>query len=170
MPQKRELNKIIESIENTTQDIVVKVFDKKVKPLDSLNQSGSRTDIYSAINSVISKNLDDHLTRIILITDGNYNEGNNPVFINNKAMIPIDVVLMGDTVRVSDYKIENLEFNNLMLQDETNPLNVIVSAYGTKSNEANIVLEEITSSGAKLINQSNKSRILTHPTIMQNSS
>ncbi|MFN5849974.1 MAG: hypothetical protein ACK43K_15910, partial [Chitinophagales bacterium] len=89
------MNKIIESIENTTQDIVVKVFDKKVKPLDSLNQSGSRTDIYSAINSVISKNLDDHLTRIILITDGNYNEGNNPVFINNKAMIPIDVVLMG---------------------------------------------------------------------------
>jgi hypothetical protein len=139
MLQKGELNKIIENIENTNLDIVVKVFDKEVKPLDSLNQSGSRTDIYSAINTIISKNVDDHLTRIILLTDGNYNEGNNPLFINNKGMIPIDVVLMGDTAKVSDYKIENLEFNNLMLQDETNPLNVIVSAYGTKNNEANVV-------------------------------
>ena len=154
MLQKRELNKIIENIENTNLDIVVKVFDKEVKPLDSLNQSGSRTDIYSAINTIISKNVDDHLTRIILLTDGNYNEGNNPIFINNKGMIPIDVVLMGDTAKVSDYKIENLEFNNLMLQDETNPLNVIVSAYGTKSIEANVVLEEVTSTGAKVIDQS----------------
>lgn len=149
----KEVKGIRELLNKGDYDIEVRIFDKKLASIDSLDLSGNRTNIYSALNETISSNLDANLNRIILITDGNYNEGNNPAFVTNLGMIPIDVVLVGDTARVSDYKIESIEYNNLMLQDEINPLNIAVSAYLTSSTKAKIILEELTSTGYRLINQ-----------------
>jgi hypothetical protein len=132
-------------------EIETKIFDKSLNVLDSFNQSGKRTDIFSALTQTIADNADNNLSRVILVTDGNYNEGNNPIFLKNSNMTPIDVILIGDTTKISDLKIENIEYSKLMLQEEINPITVIVSANASANTDANILLEEITGSGSILI-------------------
>lgn len=150
----KELKGLRSILENENVELEFKIFDSKLENIDSLNLKGRRTDIFTALQNVFSTNTDKNLHRLILVTDGNYNEGNNPVFVQNSSLIPIDVVLLGDTSKVRDIKIENLEYNSIMLQDEINTLRVLVSAQSFENSQAIVDLEEIVSNGTKKIAQS----------------
>lgn len=151
---KQEVEKLIKKLSSNKFDIESKIFDKRIKSLDSFNLTGTRTDLFSALTQTKAENIDNNLSRIVLVTDGNYNEGNNPIFIQNNQLTPVDVLLIGDTTKLSDLKIENIEYNKLMLQDEVNPVTVVVSAQASSSTESNILLEEIIVGGFKTISNS----------------
>ena len=89
----------------------------------------------------------------MLVTDGNYNQGNNPIFFNNKALIPVDVILIGDTTRINDFRLENLEGNSIMLQDDINVVNAIISGSSIEGGQLSISLEELTASGSRIIQE-----------------
>ena len=148
---KEDINKLIKNLSSDKFEVEIKIFDKSLKTLDSLDLKGKRTDLYSALSQIKAENIDNNLSRIVLLTDGNYNEGNNPVFIQNSQLTPIDILLIGDTAKLSDLKIENIEYNKLMLQEEVNPLNVFISAQAFANMEASIFLEEISGKGSSIV-------------------
>jgi len=160
-----DLRNIIQKIVKDKFEVEAVSFDKIVKPFDSLSQSGSKTNIFSALNSTLSVNFDNNLDRVILVTDGIYNEGNNPIFVNNRQMTPIDVILLGDTTKVGDYNIENLEYNALMFHKETNTVNVFISAQSAINSSAQVILEEVGYMGSKIVGESkieSKSNFFSH--------
>jgi len=150
---KSEITQLKNELSSQNYEIDIRIFDRNVNVLDSLNQKGVRTDIYSALNTIITNHSEENLNRIVLFTDGNFNEGNNPVFIQNKKLLPIDVVLIGDTTILSDLRIENIEFNKIMNQEEVNTVNVIISAISSEGTNAIVSIEEVSAAGIKQIAQ-----------------
>ncbi len=150
---KSEVEKLVDKLADLNLYIDVKVFDDEVKPIDSLSQDGQRTDIISALTNIVSLHTEENIKRIVLVTDGNYNQGNNPIFFNNKALIPVDVILIGDTTRINDFRLENLEGNSIMLQDDINLVNAIISGSSIEGGQLSISLEELTASGSRIIQE-----------------
>lgn len=148
---KEDVDILVKKLTSDKFDLETKIFDKSLKTLDSFNLNGKRTDLFSALTQTKAENIDNNLSRIVLVTDGNYNEGNNPIFIQNNQLTPVDVLLIGDTTRLSDLKVENIEYNKLMLQDEVNPLTIVVSAQALQNTDAIIELEEINGGRSKTI-------------------
>lgn len=128
-----------------------KVFDKDVFSIDSFHQLGNRTNIFSALNTISEIYQDENLKRIVLITDGNYNAGNNPIFYENSQLARLDVLLIGDTTQIEDLRVENIEQNPIMLSGEINIVNAIVSGYNIPNSIVKVNLLELTNNGNKLI-------------------
>lgn len=78
---KSEVEKLVDKLADLNLYIDVKAFDDEVKPIDSLSQNGQRTDIISALTNIVSLHTEENIQRIVLVTDGNYNQGNNPIFL-----------------------------------------------------------------------------------------
>lgn len=152
---KSEVEQLVKKLTDLNLEIDVKAFDDEVKPIDSLNQNGKRTDIISTLTNVMSSYADENVQRIVLVTDGNYNQGNNPIFFDNKALTPLNVILIGDTARINDFRLENLEGNSIMLQDDINVLNAIISGSSAEAGSLIILLEELTTSGSRVIQEKN---------------
>jgi hypothetical protein len=150
---KSEVEKLVEKLADLNLFIDVKAFDEEVKPIDSLSQNGQRTDIISALTSIVSLQTEENIQRIVLVTDGNHNQGNNPIFFNNKALIPLDVILIGDTTRISDFRLENIEGNSIILKDDINVVNTIISGSSIEGGQLSISLEELTASGSRIIQE-----------------
>ncbi|WBX74703.1 VWA domain-containing protein [Tenacibaculum pacificus] len=85
-------------------------FDKKTAILnsDSLNFSGTQTDIYQAINSV-NELQKERLNATILISDGNQTTGNDYEYISSKNKV--FPVVVGDTMLYKDLQISQVNVN-----------------------------------------------------------
>lgn len=109
-------------------DVDIQVFDSELHTIDSLNLQGKKTNIFNSLQDVIDNSNSDNLKNIILFTDGNYNLGNNPLFVNNHKFTQILPVLIGDTMPVTDLALSNLEYNPIMLSTDLNHVSVLFSA------------------------------------------
>jgi len=126
-------------------------FDKNPMPFDSLNGKGNQTDIFSSTQAILERSMDDNLKKITLVTDGNYNLGNNPIFIQNNHFVEINTILVGDTTPISDIKIENVEHNPIILSNETSQVNINISSLKLNGGVSNIKLVDISNQSSKII-------------------
>ncbi|MDX1671633.1 MAG: hypothetical protein R3211_04775 [Balneolaceae bacterium] len=86
-------------------------FDENVIPdrPGSLSFDGSETNLYNAVNVI--KNSERKVRAGILITDGIFNKGRDPSFLSTEIETPIYTVAVGDTSRLQDLVIRNLQTN-----------------------------------------------------------
>lgn len=145
------ISNLSSKIENNCE-IETLVFDKDVMVFDSLNQKGLSTDILSSLNYVEDKNIESNLNRIILISDGNYNQGNHPIFFENKSLAKVDVLLVGDTTKVGDMMVEDIEYNPILISGESSQMNVLIrSVLMNQVKYAELKLEEVYNQSTKLL-------------------
>ena len=78
--------------------------------LDSLPLNDSRTNIYSGIEAI--KNRANDISGAILITDGIFNQGRNPVFESGNVSVPVMTIALGDTVEQKDLVVEEITSNS----------------------------------------------------------
>ncbi len=109
-------------------------FDSDVTPLDvatdSIRFDGSRTDIGQALGSIRDKLRGDPLAAVILISDGLYNAGRNPVYEAENYRVPIHTVVVGDTTAHRDILIQRVVANNVAYANRELPVRVTVRADG----------------------------------------
>lgn len=86
-------------------------FGSNVQPLDSLMFNDNRTNISAIIQHVQNEYEFENLGALILISDGNYNTGQNPLYLNQALPFPIYTVPLGDTTTQADVYIEKLLYN-----------------------------------------------------------
>lgn len=93
-------------IDTNTVHIDYFTFGSELKPErhPRLTLSESATDLSRPLNAIF--NSDTSYSAIILLTDGIYNNGEDPEFI--KKSLPIDVVGLGDTTRLPDVLVQDL--------------------------------------------------------------
>jgi hypothetical protein len=115
-------------------------FDSEAKPLDTLNFKGKQTNLDAIAKDlkVINKNV---VFPTILITDGNQTSGADYVysFDTNNAVFPI---VLGDTTKVLDLKISQLNVNKYAFYKNKFPVEVFLQYSGDKNLVGNLQISQ----------------------------
>ncbi|MCG9792705.1 hypothetical protein [Flavobacterium algicola] len=122
-------------------------FDSEFIPSSSFNYKGNQTNFDG-----ISKNLKNYYRSqtypSIVITDGNQTHGNDYVyaFDNSNKVYPI---VVGDTTKVFDLKIGQLNVNKYAFYKNKFPVEVFLNYSGTKAIQADLIITQGKSIVAK---------------------
>lgn len=144
--KKQTLSSIVKSdaLKKFSASVDAKIFSfsHSAAPLvpDSLAINGGTTNISSALQSSF-KNIDD-LQAIVLISDGNYNAGSNPLYDAEKSRIPIFTVGVGDTNEQKDISVSKLVANSIGYVDVNIPIDATIRASGIPSQSVSVTLSE----------------------------
>ncbi len=100
------------------------------KQADSLRFSGERTDISRALAFVSETLRGQNLGGVLLLSDGQYNTGRNPIYPAGQYALPIYTVAVGDTLPQRDVQIFRLVTNEIAYAEKEQPVRVTVRASG----------------------------------------
>ena len=109
---------------------------------DSLPLQKSGTDIGAALDFVKTRDRLDSLSGVILITDGNYTVGRDPLRVADDLRIPVYTVGIGDTLGVYDTGISNHLTNDIAYVDSKVPIEVSVKSQGIAQVRVPVTLRE----------------------------
>lgn len=79
---------------------------------------------------------------MIIISDGMYNQGSNPVFDAAKTMLPVYTIATGDTNVYTDQRIDRVLHNRMAAPDTKIPIEIHVSAEGFKNRNSELKILE----------------------------
>jgi hypothetical protein len=113
-------------------DIALFHFDAGLAPrpsadpseADSIQFDGQRTDVSAALEQVRETLGEANLQGVILLSDGQYNTGRNPVYLAERYAVPIHTVALGDTTRRRDVQIRSVTTNELAYVGDELPIRV----------------------------------------------
>jgi len=125
--------------------------------------TAEKTDSFNAKSTNLSKLFqyitdnysDQNLGAVIMGTDGIYNEGNNPLYTDNKFNAPLYTVALGDTTQKKDLYFLNVLANKIAYLGDKFSIQVDVSAFNCVGSSTNLTLEMVSGGQTKKIAQEN---------------
>ena len=109
---------------------------------DSLRFEASRTDIAGALESLRERLRGDNLRAVVLVSDGRYNTGRNPLHVSERYPVPIFPVVVGDTSSRRDVQVRRVTTNDLAHAGVELPVQVGIWAEGVEDEEVTVSLVE----------------------------
>ena len=108
------LSSFEESLNNDYQIDFVH-FDKSVSYDNTkiTKLTGEETNIGKALREIKSQYFNQNFGGVVLVTDGIYNSGVDPISISENYNVPIYTVGIGDTTKYADLRIQNIESNSM---------------------------------------------------------
>ena len=79
---------------------------------------------------------------IILVSDGLYNIGENPIFKSNAFRFPIYTIALGDTIQQKDVLIKNVQYNEIAFLVNDFPITVLLDGYHCNNKVVELKLYE----------------------------
>jgi hypothetical protein len=104
----------------------------------ALEFTGSESNISGALNYANNQYVNQNLGAVILVSDGIYNAGNNPVFGTENARTPIYTLALGDTSVYADIAINNVSHNSIAYLGNEFTCKIETKATKLKGNQANL--------------------------------
>ncbi len=98
--------------------------------LDSLKMNGEATNITKPIEYITETARDENVQATLLITDGEFNQGANPIYQAEQLGKPIFTIGVGDSVPPKDLSIQSIIANETMFINSPAPVNVNVKISG----------------------------------------
>lgn len=122
-------------------------FDASPKPasdatFNGLKYDGDRTDIAKALGRIREDLGDDLLGGVVLLSDGQYNTGRNPLFVAERFPVPIHTLAVGDTTRQRDVQIRRVVANEYAYLNTLVPIQVGVRANGYDGQTATVTVSD----------------------------
>lgn len=122
------------------------IFDKDVFEIiefhpDSLKLNGQATDISKAVRRLLP-NDEQNIRAGVLITDGAFNTGNNPLYDITVLDKPLYTIGIGDSTPVKDAMVDAIISNEIAYLGDEVPVNVSVKTTGFPSGTINLTLYE----------------------------
>ena len=109
---------------------------------DSLRFNGGRTDIARGLNHVERDLNRRNLRGILLISDGRYNTGRNPLYLAERFKVPIYTTVIGDTTARRDVRITRIVTNEVAYLGTQVPVRVGVRASGFEGERVTVSLSD----------------------------
>jgi hypothetical protein len=109
---------------------------------DSLRFEGQRTDLAGALQAVPERLRGTNLDGIVLVSDGQYNTGRNPLRVADRSPVPIHTVTVGDTTRRRDLRLRSIATNERAYLDSEVPVRATLSAQGAEGESVAVTLEQ----------------------------
>lgn len=111
----------------------VKTLDR-----DSLDFAGSQTNIYRALESVTDSLKGRNLRSIVLFSDGQFNQGLNPLKFAETSRVPVYTVGIGKSRARKDIRISDIRVNRVNYAGKEFPLRVRVMQNGYPAEETTL--------------------------------
>ena len=108
-------------------------FDARGRELsgaESLRFAGKATDITRGLDDMRRALQEDHLRAALLITDGRYNTGRNPIHAAAEYGIPVHTLVVGDTLEQRDLQIRRILTNDVGYVGREQPVQVLLRSQG----------------------------------------
>jgi hypothetical protein len=160
--------KRLERANTIAREIIDKIEDKTHLQIYAFNTDTARvfgnlpdtadagTDIYKALNSILKQ--EQGPETVILMSDGNFTSGRNPLYADFFGKTRIFTIGIGDTVDVPDLLITDARYNKIVYQNKPSQVEVDIMMRGLKQTVASLTLKhrkkvigvkqvELTSSG-----------------------
>ena len=161
------LNKIKSDIGNQ-YDVKFFVFGHNVVESDTADFSDGKTDISSLLSVVNSRYYNRNLGAMILLTDGIYNSGENPLYQVRNLTFPVFTVKFGDTTVNRDLIISKVNHNRYAYKGNQFPVEVLVHAREAAGESTRLV---VTSEGEEIfsrnISVSSGNQVFTIPLLIE---
>jgi hypothetical protein len=113
------------------------LFDEKIQLFqeDSMSFTGTQTNISSALQVVLDSILHYNIQAIVLVSDGQFNQGVNPLKLVESIPIPIFTVSLGDSLPKKDVKISGIRAERVVyMGEEINAkVNIVQNGYEKRS-------------------------------------
>jgi len=143
----QQLQNKLSKLDNALQGINVQYFTfgsdlSKLDSLESLSLVQGKTDMGKALRSVQDLFQNDPLKSVILVSDGLYNAGANPIHLAERFPVPIYSVAHGDSTLRKDIKIVGVATNELVYNDSEVPVLVRVRNDGFSNQSLSITLSD----------------------------
>lgn len=106
--------------------------------VDSLDYTGTSTDIAQALSRV-GNIIDSRKGALLLITDGAYNHGENPVRFAERSLAPVFTIGIGDSIPSADLSIEAIKVSPLVYLGDEVPVEVTVTGYEGSSSVLKLI-------------------------------
>lgn len=111
----------------------------------------SKSNIYNFIDDAYNQYYGRNVGGYLLLSDGNYNVGNNPLSLQNKLLKnPVFSVGIGDTVRKKDLLVRNILHNDIAFLGNKFPVEVTIEADKSKDIETKVL---ILKNGKEIVSQ-----------------
>jgi hypothetical protein len=115
---------------------------KELAAPDSLRFEGASTDISSALRTLRNRVEEENIRAVVLISDGNYNLGENPLREAGRYGIPIYAIGIGDSSEQKDLLISKAVTNEIAYAESQVPMDVTVKSSGFHGERVEVTLSE----------------------------
>ncbi len=110
--------------------------------IDSLRFDDARTDLASGLQAAPEELRDENLGGIVLVSDGQYNTGQNPLRVADRSPVPVHTVTVGDTARQRDLRVQDVSTNDRAYLNSSVPVRVTLSVTEGPGQPVPVTLEQ----------------------------
>ncbi len=107
---------------------------------DSLRFQADRTNISAALEGVRDRLRDENFRAAVLVSDGRYNTGRNPLYVSERYPVPVYTAVIGDTSRHVDVQIRRVTTNEIAYVGTELPVQVGVRSEGMGGEDVTVSL------------------------------
>ena len=100
------------------------------------------TDISNLIAEIENNFSNQNIGALVVVSDGIYNKGANPIYASEKLSFPIYPVAIGDTSEVKDVAIQKINHNQVAYLGNIFPAEVVISAKNFKGKDVVVSLSQ----------------------------
>lgn len=142
-----------ELAENNTVNTFYFGQNISAEPLDSSNTLS--TNLSSALEFVGNNYEDQNLGSVILISDGIFNEGKNPLYSDLNLPVPIHSIALGDTTQKRDLLVKNVLHNRIVYLNDRFVIETDIQAYNANGTKTKVNLFEFRNGNKQLLDSKN---------------
>jgi len=116
--------KLIEDELGANFELITYTFGEEAKTSKELYFSEKGSDYSNLLTTVINNHFNQNIGALLIVGDGIYNQGKNPVNMLDQVSFPIYTMGFGDTTIVADARIQNIRVNRTAFSGNKFPVEV----------------------------------------------
>jgi hypothetical protein len=131
-------------LENPPSNAIIKTFrfGNTVEDSSKLNFNQQSSDFSAASAYVKSRLAAQNLGAVVVVSDGIYNKGANPLYAFSELQVPIYTIRLGDTIPRNDVSIQRVEYSDIVFQGNILQIKSDIKASGFSNVPCAVSLEE----------------------------
>lgn len=136
---KNQLPKDIEKLKESLADnynLRTYTFGNKLSEKEQITYKEKQTNLSDVYDEIYNRFYNQNIGAIITLTDGIYNQGQNPLYTIQRFNTPIYTVALGDTTEPRDLLIKNVRYNQIVYSGNAFPLQIQIRSKGYKNKDA----------------------------------
>ena len=101
-------------------------FGENTNVFDNLDFTEKKSDYSELISTISNNHFNENIGAVVIAGDGIYNQGKNPLNVLSEVNFPIYTIGFGDTTKVIDSRIHNIQVNRTAFSGNRFPVEIDV--------------------------------------------
>jgi hypothetical protein len=117
-------------------------FGEELSSGRSTKHDAPYTDISNMLSGIEERYLNRNIGALILVSDGIYNKGSNPIYGNQRLDFPVYTIGVGDTAKHQDLILKDAKNNRIAHLGNSFPVKVDIEAIGFKDRRVEVSIKQ----------------------------